>query len=187
VVGMMGFAAVMILLSAERFAESLISTGEALGVNKFLLVQWVAPLASEAPEFIVALLWAFRGDAAAGLGALVSSKVNQWTLLIGTLPIAYSINLGKRGALELDLRQQHELLLTACQSLFAVAVLANLRLSWYGALLLFSLFAAQLFVEHIRVQMSVVYLALAVLVFTRDGIAAARGARTTRGASSGSP
>ena len=168
VLWMFVWAAGMILLSAERFAEALVASGKQFGIDEFLLVQWLAPLASEAPEFIVALLWAARGDAAAGLGALVSSKVNQWTLLIGTLPVAYSANLGRAGALPLDLRQQHEILLTACQSLFAVAVLINLRISWYGALLLFSLFATQLFVEHIRMQMSVVYLVLAVIVLARD-------------------
>jgi cation:H+ antiporter len=182
VVGMMAFSAAVILMSAERFAESLVTSGRELGLDEFLLVQWVAPLASEAPEFIVALLWAFRGDSAAGLGALVSSKVNQWTLLIGTLPVAYSLNLGQPGALVLDERQQHELLLTACQSLFAVAVLMNLRMSWYGALLLFGLFAAQLFVEHIRLQVSVVYLALAVVVFARDGL---QWMRAPRGAAGG--
>jgi cation:H+ antiporter len=168
VVSMFAWSAVVILASAEPFAESLVTTGRELGIDEFLLVQWLAPLASEAPEFIVALLWAFRGDAAAGLGALVSSKVNQWTLLIGTLPVAYSLHLGRPGSLPLDLRQQHELLLTACQSLFAVAVLLNLRLSWYGAVLLFGLFGSQLVFEHIRVPMSYVYLALALLVFIRD-------------------
>jgi len=168
VLWMFVWAAGIILLSAERFAEALVASGKQFGIDEFLLVQWLAPLASEAPEFIIALLWAARGDAAAGLGALVSSKVNQWTLLIGTLPIAYSANLGRAGALPLDPRQQHELLLTASQSLFAVAVLINLRLSWYGALLLFGLFASQLLVEHIRLQLSVVYLVLAVIVLARD-------------------
>jgi cation:H+ antiporter len=168
VLWMFVWAAVMILMSAERFAEALVGTGKQFGIDEFLLVQWLAPLASEAPEFIVALLWAARGDATAGLATLVSSKVNQWTLLIGTLPIAYSANLGRAGALPLDGRQQHELLLTASQSLFAVAVLINLRLSWYGAALLFGLFASQLFVQSIRVHISVVYIALAILVLARD-------------------
>ena len=167
------FSAGVIYLSAERFAEALVASGKQAGIDEFLLVQWVAPLASEAPEFIVAMLWTFRGDAAAGLGALVSSKVNQWTLLVGTLPLAYSVHLAKDGrglvhSLPLDLRQEHELWLTACQSLFAVAILANLRLSWYGAVLLFGLFTTQLVVEHIRMQMAVVYLVLALLVFWRD-------------------
>lgn len=168
VVLLFAWSAAVILASAEPFAESLVTTGREYGIDEFLLVQWLAPLASEAPEFIVALLWAFRGDAAAGLGALVSSKVNQWTLLIGTLPVAYSLHLGRPGSLPLDLRQQHELLLTACQSLFAVSVLLNLRLSWYGAVLLFGLFISQLVVEHIRMPISYVYLALALVVFVRD-------------------
>jgi cation:H+ antiporter len=168
VITMFVVSGVVIFLSAERFAEALIHTGKTWGISEFLLVQWLAPLASEAPEFIVALLWTFRGDAAAGLGALVSSKVNQWTLLIGTIPLVYSIALGRPGSLPLDERQQHELLLTACQSLFAVAVLLNLRMSWYGATLLFTLFVAQLVFEHIRVQVSIVYLVLALIVFVRD-------------------
>ena len=178
VVVMFLISATMILASAERFAEALVQSGKHLGIDEFLLVQWLAPLASEAPEFIVALVWAFRGQVSAGLGALVSSKVNQWTLLIGTLPVAYSINLGTPGALPLDERQQHELFLTASQSLFAVAVLLNLRMSWYGALLLFGLFASQLFVEHIRLQVSVVYLVLAAIVFVRDWGHIRRGPRS---------
>ena len=72
----------------------MISTGAQFGIDEFLLVQWVAPLASEFPEFLVAglLAWRMRPDAA--LGALVSSTVNQWTLLIGCLPIAYAISSG---------------------------------------------------------------------------------------------
>ncbi len=161
-------AALVIFNSAERFAEALVHAGKEAGMDEFLLVQWLAPLASEAPEFIIAILWTFRGDAAAGLGALISSKVNQWTLLIGTIPIAYSIGLGRVGSLHLDVRQQHELLLTACQSLFAVAVLMNLRMAWWEAALLFVLFMAQLLVEQIRLPMAILYVVLAVLVMIRQ-------------------
>lgn len=52
------FAAVVILLSAEQFADGLVQTGEQLGISPFFLVQWVAPLASEAPELLVAGLYA---------------------------------------------------------------------------------------------------------------------------------
>jgi cation:H+ antiporter len=85
------FAAAVILLFAEHFAEALVLSGEALGVSEFLLVQWIAPLASEAPELLIAGLYAWRLNTSAGLGTLVSSKVNQWTLLVGTLPIVFSI------------------------------------------------------------------------------------------------
>jgi cation:H+ antiporter len=39
------------------------------GVNEFLLVQWLAPIASEAPEFIVAIMFALRGMAGLPWGA----------------------------------------------------------------------------------------------------------------------
>ncbi|HET6374053.1 MAG TPA: sodium:calcium antiporter [Candidatus Polarisedimenticolia bacterium] len=166
--GLLAFCGTVIFLSAEPFAHSLVEAGKGWGIDEFLLVQWLAPLASEAPEFIIALIWTFRGDAPAGLGALVSSKVNQWTLLVGTLPIVYSISLGGIGALHLDIVQEHELWLTAAQSLLAVAILANLSLSWYGALVLFVLFAAQLVFDHIRMQVSVIYVVLAVMLMVRD-------------------
>ena len=92
-------------------------------------MQWVAPLASEFPEFLVAGLLAWRLRADAGLGALVSSKVNQWTLLIGCLPIAYAISSGSINPLPTDTRQVQEILLTAAQSLLAVILLINLRMS----------------------------------------------------------
>ncbi|MGO1973107.1 MAG: hypothetical protein ACTH2Q_09130 [Propionibacteriaceae bacterium] len=63
VIAVFVLAGVVIFLCAEPFAESLISSGQALGVDEFLLVQWLAPLASEAPEFIVALIFASRGNA----------------------------------------------------------------------------------------------------------------------------
>ncbi|PWB79501.1 MAG: sodium:proton exchanger, partial [Candidatus Methylomirabilota bacterium] len=75
------FAGLGIFLSAEPFAEGLLATGRAFAIEEFLLVQWLAPLASESPEFIVAIVFAFRGNPGASMGTLVSSKVNQWTLL----------------------------------------------------------------------------------------------------------
>lgn len=164
------FSGTVIFMSAEPFAEALVAAGKGWGIDEFLLVQWLAPLASEAPEFIVAAIWTWRGDAEAGLGALVSSKVNQWTLLVGTIPLVYSFSLGHVGALTLDTVQTHELWLTTAQSLFAVAILANLSLSWYGATLLFSLFAVQLVFAEIRMQVSAIYVALALLVVARDRV-----------------
>src|SRR5207237_202423 len=82
--------------------------------------------------------------AGAGMGALISSKVNQWTLLIGGLPLAYALSRGGVHALPLDARQVEELLLTAAQSLFAVAVIASLSISIREALTLLVLFLVQL-------------------------------------------
>lgn len=165
---MFAYSGTIIFMSAEPFAESLVAAGKGWGIDEFLLVQWLAPLASEAPEFIIALIWTFRGDAEAGLSALVSSKVNQWTLLIGTIPLVYSISAGKISSMALDEVQVHELWLTAAQSLFAVAILANLSLSWYGALALFVLFASQLVFPDIRMPLSGLYVGLALILFWRD-------------------
>jgi cation:H+ antiporter len=177
VVGMFAFAAAVILLSAERFAEALVETGEAVHINEFLLVQWLAPLASEAPELLVAGLYAWRLNTNAGLGTLVSSKVNQWTLLVGTLPIVFAIGFGGLHGLPIDAHQREELLLTAAQSLFAVAVLATLSISTREALLLFGLFWAQFIVGAVvpesaqgveRIIVSGAYILLASAIFYRD-------------------
>jgi cation:H+ antiporter len=120
-----------------------VHTGQLLGIDEFLLVQWLAPLASEAPEFIVAALLAIRGRAAVALALLLSAKVNQWTLLVGSLAVAYSVGAGGPSALPLDSRQAAEVMLTAAQSLFGVAVLATLTFSVAEAGLLAGLFFAQ--------------------------------------------
>jgi cation:H+ antiporter len=170
------FAALVILASAEHFAEGLVQTGESLGVDPFILVQWVAPLASEAPELIVACLFAWRLKAADSLGTLLSSKVNQWTLLVGTIPIVFAISAGTSDGLPLDDQQRVELLLTAAQSLFAVSILVTLALTTRNALALFVLFAVQFFGSLLldaeadrilNVVLSGVYVVLAVVEFVR--------------------
>jgi cation:H+ antiporter len=155
-----------IFVAAEPFAEALVHTGKSYGIDEFLLVQWLAPFASEAPEFLVAALITLRGHAAKGLLTLVSSKVNQWTLLIGTLPLVTTVAAGEIRDLPLDARQQEEVLLTAAQSLFGVALLGELKLGRIEAFALLILFSAQLFIQGMEARLifSGVYLALAVLL-----------------------
>ena len=157
-------AAGAILLVAKPFAQSLVNTGVTLGIDEFLLVQWLAPLASEAPEFVVVALFAWRGETTPALGTLVSSKVNQWTLLIAMLPLVYSVALGQPAGLPLDNRQREEIALTAAQSLFAVALLLNLSLSLVGAGLLFVLFVIQMVLPETRGIVTVVYFVLTAIV-----------------------
>jgi cation:H+ antiporter len=163
VIGMFLVSAGVILAAAEPFADSLVESGHALGIDQFLLVQWLAPLASEAPEFIVALLFAWRGKGAAALGLLISAKVNQWTLLIGSLPIAYGLG-GGSAALHLDGRQVEEFLLTATQTLLGLAILLNLRFPRWAAWTLLGLFAIQFAVpgQNGRYVLSAIYLVLAI-------------------------
>jgi cation:H+ antiporter len=171
------FAATAILLCAEPFAESLVETGAKFGISEFLLVQWLAPLASEAPELLVAGLYAWRLNTNAGLGTLVSSKVNQWTLLVGTLPIVFALASGSVHGLPIVAQQREELFLTAAQSIFAVAILANLSISVREAGMLFGLFWAQFVLGAIvpeswhgaeLVAVGIAYLALAAFYFVRQ-------------------
>jgi len=167
VAGIMGYAAGVVFLSAEPFANGLVHTGENLGISEFLLVQWIAPLASEAPEFILAAMLALRGRAAAGMTLLISSKVNQWTLLVGSLPIAFSLSGQTLEPLPVEGRQAHEVFLTAGQSLFAVAVLVSLSFSAKEAILIFVLFATQLAIpiDEVRVAFGFMYIGLALVWF----------------------
>jgi len=177
VIGLFVFAAGVIVLCAEHFAEALVGSGRSLGISEFLLVQWLAPLASEAPELLVAGLYAMRLNTNAGLGTLVSSKVNQWTLLVGTLPIAFAFASGSTHGLPIDAHQREELFLTAAQSTFAIAVLMNLSMSTREALQMFLLFAAQFvataagpeqFHSEVRIGTAVLYLLLAARLFWRE-------------------
>jgi cation:H+ antiporter len=178
---LLGYAALAIVLCAEPFAESLVETGEQFGVSTFLLVQWLAPLASEAPELLVAAMFAWRLRTNSGLGTLVSSKVNQWTLLVGTLPIVFVIAGGALSGLPLDTRQREELFLTAAQSAFAVAVLVSRSISVREALALLGLFLGQFVLggvlppelrEWERIGMGIFYLVLAagVIVHQRRSV-----------------
>ena len=171
------FAATIILLCAEGFAEALVETGAEFGISEFLLVQWLAPLASEAPELLIAGLYAWRLNTNAGLGTLVSSKVNQWTLLVGTLPIVFAIASGSLHGLPIVAQQREELFLTAAQSVFAVAILTNLSISVREAGLLFGLFWAQFVLGAVvpeswhggeLVAVGIVYLLLAAIYFFRQ-------------------
>ena len=177
IVVMFLFAAGVILACAERFAHALVETGADLGISEFLLVQWLAPLASEAPELLVAGLYAWRLNTNAGLGTLVSSKVNQWTLLVGTLPIVFSLGAGGLHGLPIEAVQREELFLTAAQSFFAIAVLSNLSISVKEAWWLFTLFWAQFLLGAVvpsslhgveRIAVACVYLLLGLQIVARD-------------------
>ncbi len=174
VVGIMFvYSGLAIAVAAEPFADGMIRTGTRFGIDEFQLVQWLAPLASEFPEFLVAGLLAWRLRADAALGALVSSKVNQWTLLIGCLPVAYAVSSGTLNPLPTDTRQVEEVLLTASQSLLAVILLMNLRMSLAEGAVLLVLFLAQFLTPHSIVPrnvFSLIYLVLAGLFLVRQVI-----------------
>ncbi len=104
-------AAIVIVLAAQPFAESLLGTGRQLGIDPFFLVQWLAPLAGEAPEIVITVLFVLALRPAAALGALISDKINQWTLLVGFIPLFFSLARGGLHPFPLDDRQHEEFLL----------------------------------------------------------------------------
>ena len=100
--------------------------------------------------------------------------MNQWTLLVGTLPIVFAISSGTLHGLPLDAMQREELFLTAAQSFFAVAVISSLSMSLREAGFLFGLFWIQFILGAIvpesmqaveRIGVGIVYLVLGTWVF----------------------
>jgi cation:H+ antiporter len=173
VIGMFVVAAALILFCAEPFANALIDSGRVLGIDQFLLVQWLGPLASEAPEMIVAVIFAVRGKAAPAIGMLISAKVNQWTLLVGSLPVAYLAG-GGDVSLAMDSRQVEEFILTAAQTILGIAALLDLRFSRWLAWTLLGLFALQFVIPGTegRLFLSGVYgvLAIGAMIYNHRAI-----------------
>ncbi len=164
VVGLFIMSGLVIVLCAKPFADNLVDAGTELGIDRFLLVQWLAPLASEAPEFIIATIFAARGKGTAAIATLISSKVNQWTLLVGSLPVAHLLG-GGGFSLELDPRQVEEVLLTATQTLMGVALILGLRFQRAAAWALLALFVVQFPIAstHGRLLLCGIYTAVAVV------------------------
>ncbi len=134
----------LIYFMAEPFLASLLALSATLGVPNFVFVQWVAPFVSEFPEKVSAFYWARTVDRASmALMNMVSSNINQWTLLAAMLPITYSLSRGAPSAIPLDSEQQLELLMTLGQSLLAALFLVDMRVKWWEAGGLFTLWFVQ--------------------------------------------
>ncbi len=152
VLGLFVYSAAVIIAVAPPFVHGLEATGEALGISKFLLIQWLAPLASESPEIIVAVLFALRANPNDGLTTLISSQVNQLTLLVGSIVVIFSISAGQPLSFPLDHYepvgffdrlttdfglQSSEFLLTAGVAAFAILLISTrLIMLWHGLALL---------------------------------------------------
>jgi len=134
----------ILYFTAHPFLESLKAIAVGLGISTFVFVQWVAPFLSEFPEKVSAFNWARRVTSAPlALMNMVSSNINQWTMLAAMLPIAYAFALGHLGTIDFDQHQELEILMTIGQSLLGAVLLANMRFAWWEALLLFTLWLAQ--------------------------------------------
>lgn len=152
------YAAAIILVAAEPFVEGLVLSGERLGIDEFILIQWLAPLASESPEIIIAILFTLRANPVAGLTTLISSEVNQLTLLIGSMVLIFSFaSPGVPLSFPLDDRQSIEFLLTSAMSVFAILLIAPRIITWKAGAVLLVTFVAHLFFTDPQMRLYFAY------------------------------
>lgn len=137
----------ILFLTVEPFVHNMQVIALALGISAYLVVQYIAPLLSEMPEFLSTTYFARHGKGEAAFSNIVSAKINQWTLLIGMIPLVFAyVNFtAGHGTLHLplNLNQNVEVLLTSAQGLFAVACLLKLRFLAWEAAALFGLWLFQ--------------------------------------------
>ena len=154
----------ILYLVAHPFVDSLMALSVTMGISEYVFIQWVAPFLSEFPEFLSAFRWARTvRHAPMALMNVVSSNINQWTVLAGMIPVVYSLSLGHLAAVPFDGMHRHEILLTLLQSLLGMVLLMNMRYSWWEALVLFGLWFVQFCVPSLRVAVIDAYAALIVL------------------------
>jgi cation:H+ antiporter len=141
----------LIYFSAEPFLASLFAISIRLGVPAFVFIQWVAPFISEFPEGLSTFYWARTVHRAPmALMNLVSSNINQWTLLVAMLPVVFSFSVGSASSLPLDGQQKLEVLMTIGQQLVGMLFLVNMELAWWEAASLFVLWLVQFFFSAIN-------------------------------------
>lgn len=148
----------LIYLSAEPFLASLLALSVLAGVPDFIFVQWIAPLVSEFPEMLSTLYWARRpGRASMSLMNMVSSNINQWTMLTAMLPVVYSMSVGAPTPIIFDEKQELELWLTLGQAVLGVIFLINMELTWHEALALGVLFVVPFADARLELPITVIY------------------------------
>jgi cation:H+ antiporter len=133
---------ILIYASAEPFLASLLALSTLIGIPSFVFIQWVAPLVSEFPEMASTFYWARTVERAPmALMNMVSSNINQWTLLPAMLAVVYAMSLGRPDAIVFDEKQKVELLLTLGQALVGLLFLMNMKLAWWEASIMLVFFA----------------------------------------------
>ena len=134
----------LIYFMAEPFLGSLFAVSMSLGVPSFVFIQWLAPFVSEFPEGLSTFYWARTVHRAPmALMNMVSSNINQWTLLVAVLPVVLSLSYRHISAIPFDDQQHLELLMTIGQQLLGLMFLINMELVWWEAATLFGLWFVQ--------------------------------------------
>lgn len=158
----------LLYFSAHPFLDSMLALAASLGVSTFVFVQWVAPFLSEFPEKLSAFYWARKVSTAnVALMNMVSSNINQWSILSAMIPILFVISAGTIKPLVFDEMQRHEILLTILQSFLGFLLLLNLQLKLHEAGILFGFWFVQFVVPSWREAMIYVYLGWCLIEIVR--------------------
>jgi cation:H+ antiporter len=164
IVGMFVGGGVLLYLVAHPFVDSLMALAVSAGISEYVFIQWVAPFLSEFPEFLSSFRWARTvRHAPMALMNVVSSNINQWTVLAAMIPVVYSISLGHLAAVPFDGQHRHEILLTLLQSLLGLVLLMNMKYTVWEAVVLFGLWFVQFCIPSSRVVVIEIYAALVAL------------------------
>ncbi|PYP02927.1 MAG: hypothetical protein DMD25_05710 [Gemmatimonadetes bacterium] len=162
VAALFGGGGLLLFVTAHPFLESMLAVAGLFGVSQFVLVQWVAPFLSEFPEKVSAFYWARRVTRAPmALMNMVSSNINQWTVLAAMIPLVYGYSSlrhhGVWSDFHFDAPQRLEILLTLLQSGLAMMVLANMEFDWRDATVLFVLWLVQFLRPGLREVVAIAY------------------------------
>jgi cation:H+ antiporter len=149
---------------AQMFLEGLLGTGAV-----FFTIQWIAPVLSEFPEKVTAFNWARQVKLApVALLNFISSSVNELTLLVALIPIVLAVSSGGLRGVPLDHQQWVEVFLTMAQSLYAGAVLLDLRYDAQNAFVLFALWIVSTAIIETRLLIGIVFLILSLYEILRE-------------------
>lgn len=160
ILGMLITGALVLWFVAHPFLNSMLALAATIGISQFVFVQWVAPFLSEFPEKLSAFNWARQvSKAPMALTNFVSSSINQWTVLVATVPFIYSFGVGHPSQIVFDDHQKLEILLTIIQSYLGFLFLASMDFSLIEALGLFVLWLVQFCVASLREEILWVYAA----------------------------
>jgi cation:H+ antiporter len=160
--GLFGVGGVLLFVTAHPFLESMLAMAGIFGISEFFLVQWVAPFLSEFPEMVSTVNWARRASRAPmALMNLVSSNINQWTVLAAMIPLVFGYShrqhFGTWTDFQFNGAQRLEIGLTLLQTGLGVLLLASMEFGPLSAAGLFVLWLAQFLVPEWRHPVAIAY------------------------------
>jgi cation:H+ antiporter len=160
VLGLFLLGGILLYFITPTFLDSMLGLSVMLGVTPFVFVQWVSPFLSEFPEKVTAFAWA-RTPNKAGMALInmVSSNVNQWTVLAAMIPMVYCWSLGHVEGIPFDAHQRSEILLTLAQGYLGFLLIVNMEFDFIEAIGLFGLWFIQFVLPDSRHLVTGVYFA----------------------------